>query len=315
MAKALLYPGADRSRWFGDNFDGRIFTDLDKLLLHSTETDKRGGCPGYSNGAVAPTLTINPWPGYRKIWQHFNLNESARALMNPSSTAVSENKDNVCQIEIIGYSDKGYGLARGCYLPDLDAESRQWLANVFAFIMREWTIPNNWATPFPWPLYPASYGNTTSRMTSAEYDAFTGVLGHLHASGNDHGDPSLPVADLKARVAALLNTTEDEVTPQDIQAVVDGVLGAKVIPANMLVPGWKEGDPVNLIAIPRFGDLVMRWSLEARDNSIVARQLAEAAALKGEALTPEEVDAIAAKVGERIAAGFDVVLEPKGGTP
>ena len=69
------------------------------------------------------------------------------------------------------------------------------------------------------------------------------------------------------------------------------------------------------ISLTRAVDLLLRWSLEARDNAIVARQVAEAQALKGEALTPEEVDAIAAKVGERIAAGFDVVLEPKDTTP
>lgn len=204
MAKALFLPGADRtSQWFGNKYDGTIFGDLDKVLLHSTETT---GWPGYGGGGSAPTLTVNPWT--KRARQHFNLNESARALLNPSTTAVSENKDKVCQIEVIGYSDKSLGVPRGMYLPNLPDDGMQWLAGIVTFIMREWTVPNVWATPFPWPLYPASYGTrTSSRMSSAEYDRFAGVLGHLHASGNNHGDPSLDVVDLRARVTKLLAPT------------------------------------------------------------------------------------------------------------
>lgn len=206
MTKALYLPGANRTaHWHAPKFDGRIFTTLEKILLHSTETPKTSGCPGYNYGKAAPTLTINPWPGYQRAWQHFPLTESARALVNPTSTTVSENKDNVCQIEIIGYSDKGHGVPRGCYLPDLPDAGLDYLADALAFIAREWDVPNVWASP--WPTYPASYGNSPARMTSSEYDRFRGFLGHLHASGNTHGDPTIDVAGLKARVAARLDGT------------------------------------------------------------------------------------------------------------
>ena len=203
MSKTLYLPGANRTaHWHAPKFDGRIFTTLEKILLHSTETPKTSGCPGYNYGKAAPTLTINPWPGHQRAWQHFPLTESARALVNPTSTAVFENKDNVCQIEIIGYSDKGYGVPRGCYLPDLPDAGLDYLADALAFIAREWDVPNVWASP--WPAYPASYGDSPARMSSAEYDRFRGFLGHLHASGNTHGDPTIDVAGLKARVAARL---------------------------------------------------------------------------------------------------------------
>lgn len=203
MPKALYLPGANRTaHWHAPKFDGRIFTMLEKILLHSTETPKTSGCPGYNYGKASPTLTINPWPGYQRAWQHFPLTESARALVNPTSTAVSENKDNVCQIEIIGYSDKGLGVPRGCYLPDLPDAGLDYLADALAFIAREWDVPNVWASP--WPAYPASYGNSPARMSSAEYDRFRGFLGHLHASGNTHGDPTIDVAGLKARIAGRL---------------------------------------------------------------------------------------------------------------
>jgi hypothetical protein len=204
MTKALWLPGADRtSQFFGGNLEGLVVPDLDKILLHSTETT---GWPGYNgNGSNAPTLTVNPWT--KKIRQHFVLNESARALVNPSSTSVSENKDKVCQIEIIGYSDKA--VAKRIGRPGLDLrllpdDSLRWLAGILVFIMREWTVPNVWATPFPWPEYPSSYGNTSSRMSSSEYDRFAGILGHLHASGNTHGDPTLDVVKLKRFVTEIL---------------------------------------------------------------------------------------------------------------
>ena len=205
MTKALYIPGADRtSQWFGGNWAGLIVPDLDKILLHSTETS---GWPGYNgNGSNAPTMTINPWT--RKIRQHFILPESARALVNPSSTPVSENKDEVCQIEIIGYSDSAVAKKVGRTDRDLDNltdSDLRWIASLLVFIMREWTVPTVWATPFPWPRYPASYGNTSSRMSSSEYDKFAGILGHLHASGNDHGDPKINVVKLKQFVTELLS--------------------------------------------------------------------------------------------------------------
>ena len=151
-------------------------------------------------------MTINPWT--RKIRQHFILPESARALLNPSSTPVSENQDEVCQIEIIGYSDSAVAKKVGRTDRDLDNltdSDLRWIASLLVFIMREWTVPNIWATPFPWPRYPASYGNTSSRMSSSEYDKFAGILGHLHASGNDHGDPKINVVKLKRFVTELLS--------------------------------------------------------------------------------------------------------------
>ncbi len=213
MSKALYLPGADRtSQWFGGNWDGLVVPDLDKILLHSTETT---GWPGYNGtGSNAPTATLNPWT--RKIRQHFILPESARALMNPDSTPVSENKDRLCQFEIIGYSDSAVARRIGRTDRDLDNltdADLKWLAGIIVFVMKEWTVPNKWATPFPWPRYPASWGNTSSRMSSAEYDVFSGVLGHLHASGNTHGDPKINVVKLKQFCTELLAAAAPVVKP------------------------------------------------------------------------------------------------------
>lgn len=262
MTKALYLPGADRtSQWFGGIWDGVHVPDLDKILLHSTETT---GWPGYNgNGSNAPTATLNPWT--RKIRQHFILPESARALMNPDSTAVSENKDEVCQFEIIGYSDSAVARRIGRTDRDLDNLTDgdlRWLASIIVFVMKEWTVPNVWATPFPWPRYPASYGlNTTSRMTSSEYDKFSGVLGHLHASGNTHGDPKLDVVKLKKFVTEQLApaptpTPAPVVTGQEIPDMqffqITGHADPKVAAAVIATDGWRMRWVNNATTFARF---------------------------------------------------------------
>lgn len=225
VTNARDYPGADRSRFVGHKFAGATFTRLEKIVLHSTETSPKWGCPGYSEGRVAPTLTIDPWN--RKRWQHFDLTESARALVNPSTTTVSENKDNVCQIEIIGYSDQKTAATYGYSLDDLPQSGLDFIAETIAFIAHEWLVPI--VRPALWPLYPASYGNSPARMTSSEYDKFTGVLGHLHASGNTHGDPRLPQIDTILAKARAINTTlapqeEDDMFTDADRAALNGLI-------------------------------------------------------------------------------------------
>ena len=206
MAGALYIPGADRtSRWFYDDFPNAAMPRIDKTLLHSTETPKTSGCPGYQSGAVAPQVTINPWAGYRKIWQHFPINRPGRALGNPSSTPVSENKDNVFQVEIIGYSDPDNGRRYGCYLPEMTSGDLDYLAEMLAFVHEEW--PHSTGLPSTWPLYKVSSwpAMDAAHMSSSRYDAFEGILAHLHAPlPSTHGDVALRIQTLKAKIDTLL---------------------------------------------------------------------------------------------------------------
>ena len=195
MTRSTRYPGADRTRFYGGgNYSGIDQPRLEKIVLHSTETSPKWGCPGYSGGGAAPTFTIDPWSG--KVWQHFDTNESARALLNPTSTPVSENRDGVCQIEIIGYSDAKIAKTYGYDLRDLTDAGYAHIAKLVKWIATEWSVPLTF--PKEWPAYPASYGNSPARMTSSEYDRFSGVLAHLHVSGNSHGDVTIDVGRLKA---------------------------------------------------------------------------------------------------------------------
>lgn len=184
MSGALFYPPADRAaQWFGGEFQGTVMgMTRPKVVLHTTET--AGGWPWYSGGSEGPTLTYEPWQ--RRWRQHFRLNQSARALRDPSGTPVRENRADCVQIEISAYCDPAK-RGTGKHIDNLDADSYDDLGRFVAFMHVEWDLPLT-AAP-KWLAYPASYGDTSIRMSSAEYESFAGVLGHQHVSGNTHGDP------------------------------------------------------------------------------------------------------------------------------
>jgi hypothetical protein len=210
MTGPAVFPGADIRTRYWPNGGGVLQSSLDKLVLHSTETPGSAGCPGYSGGGTAPNLTLNPWPGHQKVYQHFrSVAMSAKALRDTGG--FSENRDHVSQIEIVGYSDKKMGAKYGFFLPDLPQAGIDYLAKALVWYHLKWGIPMT--TPHLWPAYPASYGKTSARMSTAAYDAYKGVLGHLHVPDSVHGDPTLDVAKLMAAVAAQLAAGEDTPPP------------------------------------------------------------------------------------------------------
>lgn len=177
-----LYPDADaRTQWWEDAFPRGTFDRIEKVLLHTTETE---GWPSYKAGAAAPTLTYHP---RRRAWrQHNYVNTSARALVDPASTPVRENRDNVVQIEIIAYSDEALAAqVGGLAVSDLTDEHLQDLADFILWLRAEWGGPPLTCATFPYPWS----RNSKLRMSGAQFDAFSGILGHLHASGNEHWDP------------------------------------------------------------------------------------------------------------------------------
>lgn len=199
MSNSAFYPKADRtSQWFGDG--NSIMPTIDKWLLHTAEVP--GGFPGYDSGGKAPGTTYDPF--VHKWRQHFRINGSARALLDPDGTPVRENRDNVHQTEISCYCDPKYAKS-GKFVTDLDEQAIDDLGEFGAWLHAEWGTPLVLA-PL-WLPYPESYGNTNARMTSAEYDAFKGILGHQHASGNDHGDPGA------LNVQAILASAKAHTTP------------------------------------------------------------------------------------------------------
>lgn len=168
--KSSFYPKADRTtQWWEKDYTRGVFTKIEKILFHTTETT---GWPSYSKGSIAPTLTYKP--ATREWRQHNFLDTSARALGDPASTPVRENRDNVIQIEIIWYAGQIGNLPDTAYRD---------LAEFVAYVRKEWGGPS---------LNFANVGgpNDDVHLTNAQYDAFNGLLGHANApKPSTHWDP------------------------------------------------------------------------------------------------------------------------------
>jgi hypothetical protein len=198
MAVQVLRGANLSAQWYWDNFPGgTVFSHLEKSLKHTTETK---GWPGYSGGASAPNATYHPV--LRQIRQHFPCNVSARALRDPAGTAVRENRDRVFQLEIVCYSDKA--LARsvgGLWVGDLTDSHFTDLAWIDVQLNQDLGLPLQ--TSVKWREGQGTYVSGV-RLSGPSYDAYRGILGHVHASGNTHWDPGgFRASKLMAKIAQL----------------------------------------------------------------------------------------------------------------
>jgi hypothetical protein len=209
VTTTTLYPGAIRgSHWYGDTYEGDLMTP-NVLLLHTTEGTN---IDGYAHGSNAPTLTAGPDFGRKAftIYQHFPLNRSARALENRPG-GVETNTLNVIQLELIGTCDPKHKATWGklkagvdyVYWPDAPEWCYDALAELIAWMHQHFDIPLS--GPSQWLPYPASYGQTSARMSFAEWEAFKGICGHQHPPENVHGDPgNIPFARILAKAKAIV---------------------------------------------------------------------------------------------------------------
>lgn len=196
MTLPRLYPPADHtSQWFGDRSPwagGASFTTVEKLLLHTTETRE---WPSYPN--FAPTLTYDPWTHQWR--QHLPLTRSATTLADPSWTGVRENRDHVIQVEIVAYCDPVTIRNYGHDIHKIDKRATDDLGKFAKFLHQQGGLVL--ASSVPWVDYPRSAGlKASQRLSGPEFDAYKGILGHQHASGNEHGDPG------KINIAAIIET-------------------------------------------------------------------------------------------------------------
>lgn len=180
MTHAQNYPGANRSAQWGGT--GRPnMSMINKVLLHTTET---ASWPGY--GSFYPTLTFNPWLARGSRWrQHYPVGDAATTLENSGS--FQTNRANVLQIEIVAYADLSVAKKYGHAVTDIPADALKELGEFIAWMHAEWEVP---FTLYPqWKPYPSSYGANGIRMSASLFEKFQGICGHMHAPGNDHGDP------------------------------------------------------------------------------------------------------------------------------
>ncbi len=242
-------PGALLDLFFGSGRYGGSDMEVNVGLLHTTEG---ATLVDYDSGAVAPTVTGVPDFAARQLrWhQHFDVDESARALVNAPG-GVQTNTLNVFQIELVGTCDPATHArwtsqgVQHIYWPD----PPDWAVRDLAWLMRwlhdEHGIPLTGVAE--WVPYPASYGATRVRMTFDQWTNFRGWCGHQHAPENVHGDPgALPFARILAAASGTPTTTpaptapaasqEDNVTPQEFLSTPLGKQYAVATPNGPFVP-------------------------------------------------------------------------------
>ncbi|MFE7727358.1 hypothetical protein ACFU5D_16385 [Streptomyces anthocyanicus] len=228
-------PGASQSYFFGTGQYSGSAMEVNCGVVHTTEGMS---LTSYSSGAVAPNVTGVPDIKNRKIrwYQHFDVDESARALMNRSG-GVETNTANVFQIELVGTCDDSKKTTWSGKKAGVDylhwPTAPDWALAEVAWLVR-WLNANH-GIPLTcvsnWLAYgkdsrrpgvtPASYGANPARMSMSAWRSFTGWCGHQHVPENDHGDPgSLNFA----RVIAIAKggqtpaTEEDDMDPVDVWA-------------------------------------------------------------------------------------------------
>lgn len=199
------------------------FTDAGepKFVLHTTEgrlgwydPDPRRGDVRryYGNPGNWPNYTLAVAGGRWRVYNHVPANRSAMALRNLPG-GVQTNRDNATQVEI---------ATRAAHIGSLPGAALDELARLLAWEHLARGVPLR--STVRWVAYPASYGQgAPQRLPGPAWDAYAGVVGHQHATENDHGDPGLfPITALLDRAAGYL---EDDVTPEDRRAIAADVVG------------------------------------------------------------------------------------------
>lgn len=179
---------ASQSYRYDRNYAGSYTGGPFKGLLHTTEG---GTLPSYGGGASAPHFTVLPALRTKtvRVYQHYDTNRPARALLNKAG-GVQTNNDSVVQIELVGTCDPRTAAKNPAliYWPNAPQWALDGLKKLMRWVEDTHDVPRR-STHRPWLPYPDSYGNSPARMGQAEFDNFAGWLGHQHAAENDHGDP------------------------------------------------------------------------------------------------------------------------------
>lgn len=242
------FPGASTAYWYQDDHGGTAM-EVNVIVWHSTEGTS---LPSYGGGGSAPNFTAKPdFAAKRLVWfQHFDFDVSSRALRNLAG-GVQTNTLNACQVEIVGTCDPtthakwtkaGY---QHLYTPELPDWAIRDLANFARWAYEQHGVPLSSGLEFK--AYPGSYGDSSVRMSGAQWQAFKGHCGHQHVPENDHGDPgNMPMPAILT--AAKNGTTEEDdmaLTKADAKTVwtTDDVIG---VPADWS-PGNEFWTPASLL--------------------------------------------------------------------
>ncbi|MFE6474596.1 hypothetical protein [Streptomyces rochei] len=196
-------PGASQAYFYGAGRYSGSDMEVNCGVVHTTEGMS---LPSYNGGSMAPNVTGVPNMKDRTIrwYQHFDVDESARALANKLG-GVDTNTANVFQIELVGTCDDKYKTSWSGKQAGVDylhwPTAPEWALAEVAWLVR-W-LNQQHGIPLTcvkdWLAYgkdsrrpgitPASYGPSPARMSMSAWRSFKGWCGHQHVPENDHGDP------------------------------------------------------------------------------------------------------------------------------
>lgn len=203
--------------------DSGTYTDLGepKGLLHTTEGKTYAGArQAYVLNNSWPHATATFEGGKFKCYQHVPLSKPARALRNVSG-GVQTNRDNVIQLEIVGTADRHNASTWGpLYVVNFPKAYLDGIARWMRFVEANHGVPRR--STVLWKAYPESYGVNGVRLSGAQWDTYSGWLGHQHAPENTHGDPGL------IDIVYLLAGTTQEEPPLQLDADDQNFIKAQV---------------------------------------------------------------------------------------
>jgi hypothetical protein len=146
-------------------------------VLHTAEAKSYApSATSYFGHANPPHFTLAQHEGAARMWQHYPITVSARALANPPG-GVETNRQGAIQIEIC------WKAAEIAQLPEpMVAVLKDWMrwVEAQAGVRRH----------SPAFLDDTAYGSgSPARMPAAAWNSFDGWCGHQHVPENDHWDP------------------------------------------------------------------------------------------------------------------------------
>lgn len=211
------YPRASLAAWHQSRYLGDEM-NANTGVVHTTEGTT---LPTYGDGASAPTFTLVPSLASKSVavFQHFDVDRSARALVNKAG-GVQTNTLNCVQVELVGTCDpktSAKWTAEGrahIFWP----EAPDWALLEFARLVR-WLSDEHGvklASTVTWKAYPGSYGSGNGvRLSGSQWLNYYGWLGHQHVPENDHGDPGdFPMAKVLSMAKTKAWETKPPVEPK-----------------------------------------------------------------------------------------------------
>lgn len=206
-----------------------------KIILHDIEGSGCDGINCYSaDNFFPPHFTID-LPN-KKIWQHYPLTTASQAVIDYDNRAI--------QIEIKGFWANSQG-GNEWDLANFSDEDWDYLAEYLIAISNFTRIPLESTTD--WKDNPPNSG--PPRLSEAEFETYTGVLGHGHVPHNDHTDPGNIWDQVKAAIDRVGGGEYCTVSETDICGNITNTTtkpksgSVSALQEYVLKYAWKASDP------------------------------------------------------------------------